>query len=183
MVMNVKVINNFVSQEEAVALNTFTLNAIKGNKFSSGRASFNGNKHLVSRFNKELEFPEIALQIKNRVQKLLGLPEETTNTVWNKSGIVVNCSFDGAEIAPHRDVKQGDKSLLRCNILSSAAEKGGVLTVENEEFKLDALSMYLCLVSECTHSVSKIEGSSPRILWQFGFNVDKKDWESKINNI
>lgn len=181
--MLVKIIPNFIMQEEAAILNDYTFNSINENKFECGRTSFNGNKHLVSRFNKNLVFPEVAMQIKNRVQKLLRLENNDTNTLWNKSGIVVNCSFNGAKVIPHKDVRQGNKSLLRCNILSSAADKGGVLTVENEEFKLDALSMYLCLVSEYTHSVSTIEGNSPRILWQFGFNVDQKDWEDKVSKL
>lgn len=181
--MRATLVKNFITQEEAIALNMFVLNSVAKNEFSYGTASFNGSKHLVSRFNKELEFPKLAMQIKDRIQQRLKLEDKDTHTLWNKSGIIVSCSFNGSEVVPHKDVKQYDKSLLRCNVLSSAAEKGGVLTVEGKEFELDALSMYLCLVSEYTHSVSKIEGETPRILWQFGFNVDQKDWENKANCI
>jgi hypothetical protein len=36
--------------------------------------------------------------------------------------------------------------------------------------------MYFCLASEHEHWVTKIEGNQPRIIWQFGFNVNKDDW-------
>jgi hypothetical protein len=186
MVVCVKVIPNFITKNEALVLNAFVLESVANKQFSNGMASYGLNKdgvHVVSRFNKNLEFPETAFLIKKRIQNLLVLDDKDTNTNWNISGIVVNCSFNEAQVVPHKDARPNNKSLLRCNVLSSAAEKGGVLTVEEKEFKLNVLSMYLCLVSEYTHSVSKIEGNSPRILWQFGFNVDQKDWEDKVSKL
>lgn len=177
--MQVTVIKNFITQEEAIALNTFVFNSIAENKFSYSKIAPDGGKNLLSRFNRKLKFPETAMQIKSRIQKLLELEDKDTYTLWNKSGIAVSHSLNGPEIVPHKDVRQHNKSLLRCNVLSSASEKGGVLTVDGKEFELEALSMYLCLVSEYTHSVSKTEGKTPRILWQFGFKIDQKDWENK----
>jgi hypothetical protein len=48
--------------------------------------------------------------------------------------------------------------------------------VEDAEFNVPELGIYFCLVSEHTHSVTKVEGSKPRIVWQFGFNVNADDW-------
>lgn len=179
--MRVEIIPEFISAEEAVALNSFTLERISSGVFSEGMTSKHlnpVNTQMVSRFNPGIKFPELALRIQDRLCNRLNLNKSDIHTLFHPTGIVVNCSFNGAQVIPHKDPTQNGKSLLRCNLISSATEVGGDLVVEQQTFKIPELGVYFCLVSEHEHAVTKVESDKPRIVWQFGFNVQADDWNS-----
>lgn len=179
--MRVEVVPEFISAKEAEVLNSFTLEQINSGIFSEGMTSKHlnpPNSQMVSRFNPKIIFPEVALHVQNRLQAMLGLDKNDIHTLFHPTGIIVNCSFKGAQVIPHKDPIQNGKSLLRCNLISSAADAGGDLVVEQQTFKIPELGVYFCLVSEHEHAVTKIDGDKPRIIWQFGFNVDAGDWNN-----
>lgn len=179
--MRIEVVPEFISAEEAAVLNSFTLEQINSGIFSEGMSSKHinpPNSQMVSRFNPNVRFPEVAFRIQDRLQEALDLDKNDVHTLFHATGIIVNCSFKGAQVIPHTDPTQGNKSLLRCNLISSAADAGGDLVVEEQTFKVPELGIYFCLVSEHEHSVTKIEGDKPRIIWQFGFNVDAEAWNN-----
>jgi hypothetical protein len=179
--MRVEVIKNFITQAEAAVLNNFTLDGVNRGVFKDGIVSRQFNppgSQMVTRFSPEIVFPKEALNIQNRLKTLLNLGDTDIYTFAHHTGIVVNCSFAPARVIKHIDPKQNGLSLLRCNILSSASKAGGVMHVEDEPVINPELSVYFCLVSDYHHYVTPVEGDKPRILWQFGFNVNKDAWES-----
>jgi hypothetical protein len=179
--MRVEILENFVTKEDAAVLNEFTLNGIREGSFTEGVASKHlnpPNVQMVTRFSPKTVFPKVALDIQNKLKVLLGLEDKDIHTFFHPTSIVVNCSFAPARVFRHKDHKQNDLSLLRCNVLSSAPEAGGVLHVEDKPIEQPELSVYFCLVTDYYHYVTAVEGDKPRILWQFGFNVDKEAWES-----
>jgi hypothetical protein len=133
---------------------------------------------MVTRFSPEIVFPKTALDIQNRLKTLLSLQDKDIHTLSHDTSIIVNCSFAPARVIKHRDGGQYGLSLLRCNVLSSAPEAGGLLHVEDTPIEQNELSVYFCLVTDYYHYVTAVEGNKPRILWQFGFNVEKEAWES-----
>jgi hypothetical protein len=179
--MRVEIIKNFITEEVAEVLNTFTLSSINKGVFKDGVISRQFNppgSQMVTRFSPEIVFPNEAFNIQNKLKTLLSLSDTDLHTFAHHTSIVVNCSFAPARVIKHIDPKQNGLSLLRCNILSSAPEAGGLLHVEDTPITQPELSVYFCLVSDYHHYVTPVEGDKPRILWQFGFNVDKEAWES-----
>lgn len=179
--MRLDIFNGFVTKEEADSLNTFVLEAIKAGKFTEGFSSKHLNPdgvHVVSRFNRQLVLPELAFTIKHRIMEALDLTINDTCTKFASHGVVINCSFKHGQLVAHKDARQfEDKALLRCNIVTSQPNKGGELHVNNDFINLKDMDMYTCLVSEYEHYATINEDDKPRIVWQFGFNVDKSVWE------
>lgn len=186
--MRIEIIKQFVTDEEARLLNDFVLDCVKKGLFENGRASKHLNAdgtHMVSRFNKELKYPEVAYVLKQRIMNFFGLKEEDTFSMFNQSGLAVNCTFKDGQLWEHLDARQNDKSLLRCTVVTSQPTIGGIFHVEKKPVILEDNDLYACLVSEHQHFCTKNEDDKPRIVWQFGFNVNKEDWNSgkiKVNN-
>ena len=62
--------------------------------------------------------------------------------------------------------------------------KPKILLVEDEEKNLNVGDLHCYLVSEHDHEVTTVYGSTPRILWMFGWFVPAEDWNTyKIKNI
>lgn len=177
--MQVKVYKNFISKEDCEKLNKFALDSINNNLFTDGLLSYFINKpksQMVSRFNKEIVFPKLAIKIQKDIQNKFNLKDKNINKQFHNQGIIVNVSFNEAQVVKHKDgVKQG-YSALRCNIITSQPEKGGVLYIEDKPVELNQGDLYTCLVSEYEHFVSKNESDTPRIVWQFAFDVKKEQW-------
>lgn len=179
--MRVELLENFITKEEAEVLNLFTINGVINKTFSEGICSKHlnpPNTQMVTRFDTTIKFPLVAMDILERLKLLLKLENKDIHTLFSPSSIVVNCSFEPARVVKHIDSKQNGLSLLRCNVLSSAPEEGGLLHVDDVPIPQNELSVYFCLVTDHYHHVSAVKGKKPRILWQYGFNVDTDDWNS-----
>ena len=177
--MKVKVYKDFLNLEDCQALNDFALACVKGNIFTDGMLSKSVNKpnaQMVSRFNKNIVFTELALQIQKQLQEKFNLPDESINKQFHKQGIIVNVSFNGAQVVRHKDGSKEGYSALRCNIITSQPDNGGILHVSDSPIELKQGDLYTCLVSEYEHYVSKNKSDTPRIVWQFAFDVKKEHW-------
>jgi hypothetical protein len=175
----------FVTIEEANILNNFVLNSIQNGLFENGKASKYLNAdgvHMVSRFNKNLEFPQIAFDIRKRIMNKYGFQEKDVFKNFNDSGIVVNCTFKNGQLWNHIDSSNNPYALLRCNVVTSQPSKGGIFHVDNKPLSINDGDMYACLVSEHNHKATINEDEKPRIVWQFGFNVYANKWNKGLNN-
>lgn len=173
--MQVKVIKKYLTEEECDILNKFTFDFIQDEQFSEGLASKKVNPpdtQLVSRFNKDIVFPEIAETIMKRIQEKLELSSKDICTEFHKSGIIVNVTFKGAGVIEHQDGVYKDNTFgLRCNIVTNAATDGGVLYVNRKPVLLEKGDLYLLNASDCFHFVSRNLSEQPRVLWQFTFDA------------
>ena len=87
--MKVKVYKDFLNLEACQALNDFALTCVKDNIFTDGMISKSVNKpnaQMVSRFNKNIVFTELALQIQKQLQEKFNLPDESINKQFHKQG-------------------------------------------------------------------------------------------------
>jgi hypothetical protein len=181
----IDIFRSFVTPEEAKELNEFTLNCISQGLFIDGQLSKHLNAdgvHMVSRFNKELQFPQIAFDIRQLIMNKYNLLEKDLFKNSNESGIVVNCSFKDGQLWNHVDGSNHPYALLRCNVVTSQPNIGGVLHVEDKPISLNDGDMYACLVSQHMHRATVNEDDKPRIVWQFGFNVHADKWNKGLNN-
>jgi hypothetical protein len=177
--MQVVVYKNYVNSEICEKLNSYTLNLIENKKFQDGIVSENVNpkgSQMVSRFNKTIEFPDYAFDIRLQIQKQFNLSDDCINKQFHKDGIIVNTTFKNGQVVPHKDGVVDGFSALRCNLITSQPKHGGVLYVDNKEIVLNQGDLYTCLVSEYEHYVTKNLTDTPRIVWQFAFDVKKQNW-------
>jgi hypothetical protein len=80
----------------------------------------------------------------------------------------------------HKDPKSIDGlATLRCNILTQAADAGGILYIEGQQVDVKEGDLHCYLVSEHEHWATEVEGSTPRIMWMFGAHVEANDWNSE----
>lgn len=179
--MRIEIIKQFVTDDESKLLNDFALDCVKKDLFENGKASKHLNKdgaHMVSRFNKNLEYPKVALEVKQRIMDCFGFKEDMTFTLFNETGIAVNCTFKDGQLWEHIDSGQPGNALLRCTVVSSQPKIGGIFHVEKQPIELEDNDLYACLVSEHQHFCTKNEDDKPRIVWQFGFNISKENWNN-----
>jgi hypothetical protein len=59
------------------------------------------------------------------------------------------------------------------------ADSGAVLTVNNNIINVGQGDLHCYLASKYKHSVTKVTGTSSRILWMFGFQIKDTEWENK----
>ena len=127
------------------------------------------------------EYPEIVRTLSARIRKFCGISEHGLIEGHGRDGVVVSCTFSGGDVYAHQDPR-GDDGLatLRCNILTRAADSGGVLHIEGKPKPLDVGDLHCYLASEHEHYVSEVEGDTSRVLWMFGAHVPKEDWDSGL---
>jgi hypothetical protein len=173
--MYLQILKNFLTVEECDELNKFTFNAIKNGLFSEGLNSKTINPkdtQLVSRFNKEIVFPDLPKQIMIRLQNQFNLKNDDVCKTFHKDGIIVNVSYKNAGVIEHKDDIYKENTFgLRCNIVTSVPDIGGILHVDKAPINLKKGDLYLLNASEHFHYVSKNESNTPRILWQFTFDA------------
>ena len=133
--MRIELIKNFVTQNEAEILNQFALNCVEKGLFENGRASKHLNKdgaHMVSRFNKELKYPDLSHVVRQRIMDYFGFTDSMIYKLFNESGIAVNCSFKDGQLWEHIDARENNQALLRCTVVTSQPTQGGIFHVEKQ---------------------------------------------------
>lgn len=91
-----------------------------------------------------------------------------------KDGVVVNCTFPGGEVFIHKDPKEGELEILRCNIMTRAADLGGKLVVDNKEININTGDLHVYLPSTVEHYVTTVHGKTARVLWMFGYQCSNE---------
>jgi hypothetical protein len=184
----VLVVKNFLTEEERLGLYNWAVDsAAKRESFVNGISySERVETRVTTRIAENINYPEIAYTIKNKVQSFMtGLDKcPIIDKGHGKDGLVVSVTYDGGDVYPHVDPKtpEMDGGLplcgLRCNILVSAPDSGGTIHIDNKEFNLDSGDLHCYLVTEYHHSVDVCHGTTPRVLFMYGWVVSKNDWES-----
>lgn len=183
--MRLEIYRGFINPDECRQLNAWVYEAIENGWLALGgmveavnpiRISTRTTGHL---FENSLLVKELLERIKSTV--LFG--DSKVMDHQGKEGIFVNYMPRGVGggIYNHKDFDIGNnKSLLRCNIISSASEIGGVLHIEGKPVNLIAGDLHLYLATEHEHFINDVEGTTPRICWISGVWVNKEDWNSGL---
>jgi hypothetical protein len=171
----------FISTEEASILNSWVDESILSNRLTPGidNNNFNYKLRYTSRLHPErYEYPSLAIDIRDRIIKHLGIKNIGLITGHGRDGIVVSCTFSGGTVYKHKDpiVMYGGHA-LRCNIMTRAPEGGGKLYINDILCDIEPLELHCYLASKHPHEVTTVEGSTSRVLWMFGGCIDDKDWE------
>jgi hypothetical protein len=132
-------------------------------------------KRVNSRFYADrYKYPQVVYDISKKISKQLQIEDLPLCFFGGgRDGIVVSCTFPDGEVASHKDNTNESCHVLRCNILSQAADSGGNLIMNGQRIDLEVGELHCYLASDIEHSVNKVEGNTSRILWMFGYECSK----------
>jgi hypothetical protein len=168
------VLKNFIDEYTIEQLNNWTLSNYTKEFFKDANMGIPGTR-LTTRYSRNFEFPDIAYKIKEKIISNLGI--KFFEPVY-KDGIINGIGFEGGSIYEHIDpVWHPDTYTLHCNIISQKSMNGGIPYIDGIPYETDPTDLLIYPVSISNHYVDEIKGSTPRILWVFGFSIDN---ETKI---
>ena len=182
----VLIIKSFLSDSETEDLNRWVDEGVHVGHLGPGlsRGSFGYDLRYTSRFYRDnFEAYDItAYAVRKRITDVLslhGLRESVAG--GGRDGIVVSCTKHGGDVYPHRDPKEGNGvDVLRCNIMTRKPESGGLLYVGGSHIDINAGDLHCYLASDVPHHVSTVSGPISRVLWMFGYQISKGDWERRL---
>jgi hypothetical protein len=180
--MRIERFKNFLSQEECNLLNQWVDEGVRNKWLDVGmsRGDFGYTKRVTNRlYADRFEYPQIVLDISNRIRKFCGVESYDIIRNHGRDGIVVSCTFLGGDVYEHKDPPASHfGSALRCNVMTRDSDAGGKLYVGGEYIDIEVGELHCYLASDFKHYVTEVEGNTSRVLWMFGACVPKKDWES-----
>jgi hypothetical protein len=176
----VLIVRNFISQDECDALNSWVDSAIEEDQFVEGvtgdwdKKEFSiTKKRLTNRMSEKIEYCSLVYAIQQKLRE--SFPAISNSEViknHGKDGVVVSVTYNDGDVYKHKDPSVGEGlSGARFNILSSKAESGGLIHVEDKTYELNEGDLMAYLVTDLYHSVDVCNGNNPRILFMFGFCV------------
>lgn len=182
--MNVAIFPNFLEANTCSEMNKWVEVAVK-NKWldigfdpSVGRAY---TKRLTSRrYNNRFKYPQIVYDVSERITKFLGLQDYPKSVNGCRNGVVVSCTKPGGDVYLHKDPMENDLHVLRCNIMTSSAPSGGELYVGGEKTNINTGDLHCYLPSDVEHYVTENTSEYARIMWMFGYQMSKEDFQNKI---
>jgi len=179
----VTIIPNFITPDECDILNRWTKKAVdlKWLDFGITNNQVVYQSRLTTRMygHRFDKYPDLAYTIRDQIRAALNIFDLPISTNGGgREGIVVSSTLPGGDVYQHVDGKEGDLELLRCNIISQAAESGAELTVADKFYDVQCGDLHCYLASKHLHKVSMVSGSRPRTLWMFGFQINESDWEN-----
>jgi hypothetical protein len=168
----IKIIPNFVSTSECAELSSWIIN----NHYNFVDANMGGNRKTTRYINDDIEFPQTALEIRERLKNYLDL-EDMVRPPFTK-GMVASYAEPGDTCYEHIDpVWYEGYHTMHCNVIVQKPESGGNVVIENQEFDMPNGDIICYYVSDLKHSVTKVLGNKNRLMWIFGFCVEKNQNE------
>ena len=192
--MRIEVVKNFIDQDLCEQMNSWVDLGVDNKWLDMGisRVSNQDFQSVENRFTSRFYghrfvYPDFVLDLSQQIRKFCGIDNFPLIEGHGRNGIVVSCTLSGGDVYKHRDsyAPFQNKSTLRCNIMTRAAESGGKLFVGNNQGDIDVGDLHCYLASDFDHYVTTVEGNTSRVLWMFGAHVPFDDWESgkiKLSN-
>lgn len=172
---------NFLSLEDCDALNAWVDEGVEKGWLDVGYSGKeNGYKdRLTTRFyGQRFEYPQLVHDVFQRIRDFYSLSSYPYIDKHGRDGVVVSCIFDGGDLYPHKDPRNGSYAALRCNVMTRKPESGGILHLDDQQIDLEVGELHCYLASEFEHKVTTIHGDTSRVLWMFGVWTPMNDWES-----
>lgn len=178
--MRLKIIKNFLSPEEIIELNNWVIEGVHKRWLDDANTmSGTTNSRLTTRkYNNRFFFPPLVYSILKRIKTSIDLEDIETVPNQGRDGIIATYIKPGGDLFLHKDVRPNGMSVLQCNIITQTAEQGGQLIVDGKAIELNAGDLHCYLASEYEHRVTTVVGDKARIIWLFGFAIEKERWET-----
>lgn len=166
----IKVIPNFVSSDECAELSSW----ISNNHHIFVNANMGGIRKTTRYLTSGLEFPKVALEIRKRIKQHLGLKDMVRPPFID--GMVASYAEPGDTCYEHVDPEWfKNHHTLHCNVIVQKPEGGGNVVIDGHEYDTPQGDVICYYVSDLKHSVTEVIGNVPRLMWIFGFCVEKEN--------
>jgi hypothetical protein len=183
--MNVAIFPNFLEANICWQMNEWIKIAVKNKWLDVGLdpsvESWGYKKRLTSRkYYGRFEYPKIVYDVSDRITNFLGLQNYPKSINGGRGGIVVSCTKSGGDVYLHKDPMENNLHVLRCNIMTSSASSGGELYIGGKKINIKTGDLHCYLPSDVEHYVTENTGERARIMWMFGYQMSKEDFQSKF---
>jgi hypothetical protein len=129
------------------------------------------------KYGTRFEYPAVVYQVFDEITRLLGLHDVPKSVVGGgRDGVVVSYTLSGGDVYKHKDPMEGELHVLRCNVMTRAADAGAQLFIGGEKIDIGVGDLHCYLPSDVEHYVTTAEGNTPRIMWMFGYQISKEDF-------
>lgn len=167
----IKILPNFVSNQECNILSNWILQ----NHHSFVDARMEGIRKTTRYLTTGIQFPKAALEIREKVRKTLQLEDMVRPPFIN--GMVASYAEPGDTCYTHKDPEWvKDHHTLHCNVIVQKPQSGGNVVIEGKEYDLPEGDLICYYVSNLNHGVTEVLGNTPRLMWIFGFCVEKENY-------
>jgi hypothetical protein len=175
----VLVFKNFLSNDECNKLNQWVDLGVQNKWLDKGvnrGSDWVYESRLTTRpYAKRFDYSVDVYDVQDKISKFLDIMDLPKSVIGGgKNGIVVSCTFDGGDVYEHIDPKEGNLEVLRCNVLTRAADDGGKLYVGGNEIVVNTGDLHCYLPSTVKHYVTEVKGQTSRVLWMFGYQCSIK---------
>jgi hypothetical protein len=167
------IFKNFISNEDCNKLNKWVDLAIENkwlNKAVDINYKWEHEKRFTTRNNiNSFQYPKTVYEIQEKIDKFLNIEDLSKSVFGGKDGIVVSCIFSGGDLHKHKDPKEGELEVLRCNIMTRSAENEGKLYIGKVKIDINVGDLHCYLPSTVEHHVTEVKGQTSRVLWMFSY--------------
>jgi hypothetical protein len=176
--MKVLLLKNFVSLEDCAQMNAWVNLGVE-NKWLDAATNQSPNwsyrgRLTTRRYGDRFDYPDIVYEVFNRITRVLGLHDLPKSVFGGgKNGVIVSCTLPGGNLYTHKDPMEGDLHVLRCNVMTQAADDGAELFIGGKKIDIGVGDLHCYLPSDVEHYVTQAGGSTPRIMWMFGYQASK----------
>ena len=172
---------NFLSAQECDALNAWVKLGVENKWLDCGMGKGSGwsyESRLTTRqYADRFEYPAIVYAVFDRITELFGISHLKKSIVGGgKDGVVVSYTLPNGDVYAHTDPMEGDLHVLRCNVMTQAADAGAELIIDGKKIDVGVGDLHCYLPSDVEHYVTTAEGNTPRIMWMFGYQISKKEF-------
>ena len=178
--MDVVRIDNFISKENSKILSNWILDNSHKSFFKN--ANMGGNRKTTRYSTDEnFSYPEEALNVRKKIIDTFNLNKNEMDNIYPpfKNGIVASFAEDNDTCYEHIDpVWVENYETLHCNIITQAPDQGGELIINKNKYIMKENELFCYQVSKNNHEVLKIKSKKPRLMWVFGFCVNKEQWKN-----
>jgi hypothetical protein len=181
------VFKNFIDQSTCEQMNEWVDLGVKNKWLDCGISRGSGwrySERVTTRnYEDRFEYPAIIYDVFDRITKKLNVADLSKSVVGaGKNGVVVSCTFTGGDVYPHKDPKEGELEVLRCNIMTRNSEAGGELYIGGKKVDIGVGDLHCYLPSVVEHYVTEVKGQISRIMWMFGYQCSTERFEQICKN-
>lgn len=189
----VKIVKNFITDDEVKVLNQWTLNHYKKPYFMDPKMNHDDEqtrfttRHAYGRIEEyqdyKVEYPKEVYDIQKRLISYLKVKKNII-TPWPffTDGVATEIAFPPGSCGKHTDQVYGPYTYtLHCNFVTQKPENGGITYIEDIPYQFDEKDMIMYITSHLDHEVTEISGDTPRILWVYGFCVNLLEMNNIFN--
>jgi hypothetical protein len=189
----VKIVKNFITDDEIEVLNQWTLDNYKKPYFIDPKTNDDEDqtrfttRHAYDRSEEyqdfKVKYPEKVYDIQKKLFNYLKL-EKKSIVPWPffTDGIITTIAFSPGSCSRHTDpVYFKNTYTLHCNFVTQNPQSGGITYIENIPYQFEKNDMIMYITSHLEHEVDEISGNVPRILWVYGFYLNLFEMNNIFN--